>query len=75
MSKTMKTYCVIMDGYVAQGNSSPHEYLGEYTATSPKAACRKALKDHGYDMQYWESSSCSYWGCKMTAEERSDWYD
>ena len=55
MSKTMKTYCVTMDGYVAQGNSAPPEYLGEYTATSPKAACRKALKDHGYDMQYWES--------------------
>ena len=60
-------YHVTIDGYVCQGNSASGECLGIYAAASPKAACRKALKENGYDMSYWESASCAWWGCKVRA--------
>lgn len=61
-------YTVYIDGYSCTGNYAPGQFLGTYTATSPKSACRKALVDHNYDMQYWKSSTCTWWGCQLYAE-------
>ena len=67
--KKMRTYRVEMEGYICTGNCALGKYRGIYSATSPRLACRKALKDNGYDMKYWDYSSCSWWGCKVTANE------
>lgn len=69
MSNKSKKYHVTVDGYVCTGNFASTEYLGTYTASSPRAACKKALKDNGYDMSYWDGSRCTWWGCKVIAEE------
>ena len=69
MPNKSKKYHVTVDGYVCTGNFAHAEYLGVYTASSPRAACRKALKDNGYDMRHWDSSRCTWWGRKVTAEE------
>lgn len=62
-------YNVVMDGYTCTGNSAPIRQLGTYSASSPKAACRKALKENGFNMKYWNSSKCTWWGCEVYANE------
>lgn len=64
MSNKQEEYEVFIEGFICAGNSSPGKYLGIYCATSPKAACRKALKNNGYDMNYWDSSRCTWWDVK-----------
>ena len=62
-----KEYTIIIDGYSCTGNYALPRQLGTYSAASSKAACRKALKHNGFDMKYWNSSQCTYWGCKVYA--------
>lgn len=69
MSNKPKKYHITVNGYVCTGNSAPANYLGVYTASSPREACQKALKDNGYDISYWDSLRYTWWGCEVTAEE------
>lgn len=61
----MNKYKIMMEGYTATGNCCSDRYLGEYSGSSFRNACRKALKEKGYDMRYWNSKDCSFWGCRL----------
>ena len=67
--RKQKKYHVWMEGYRATGQSSDATYLGSVWATDFKAACELALKLRNWDMDYYDSASNTYWGCRFFDNE------
>lgn len=61
-------YQVWMEGFRVMEGSATAEFLGEYEADTFKEACKKAVRDKGYEKAY-DADYNTVWGCFLYDNE------
>lgn len=68
----MKTYNVSIEGIygmVEGKEQTPPQFLGKVKAKSFKCACKKVIKDLGWDKKFYNERRNSFWGSKFIEGE------
>ena len=74
----MKEFEVWIEGYIATGQSVPHQLIGKVEAETFKDACYIAVKkwcgnEEDFE-RYYDADKQSFWGCRCFDNERDSMY-
>lgn len=58
-------YEIWNEGYADNGGRGEAQYLGTYESDSFQSACKKALIDKKWNMEYYDEKHNTYWGCRF----------
>lgn len=65
----MEKYEIWLEGFSITGSHGKAECLGIYEGETFEKACETALEHEGYDMDFYNDKTNTYWGCRLFDNE------